>query len=830
MGVAQKPDTIDERLSRTYSGLKPHNMIYFSYTYSQLDQWKPNDYYQVMFDSMVIASTWKTDWLDWVHPSYVCGSFEYPDQVNSRMFGRISHSASSLTLSFIMKIGSPSSKASAGFRDIRLIFATVPSPPKLRVMCGLSSKVKYDSQVCQCPEGEYADISGACKTCDSLCSSCFGPSSKECYWCIDGAEWTGTHCKNKPTFLTLVRLVQYTRYLNIYLPPRLRSFLDRPASNLFPINAESMMPLSMRKKFGIQPIPLMFAEYNLHSNFLVNFWGELITMGVVSIIGLLMWLVEKTQADKMRSDSKAFFRQLNLLFKWNFVLVLIAFNIDYIILFASLQLYAPNLHTHDNVTGFIFCLLVLLLVPIFIGGLYNVVRLVISSSRYQGNTIRNRATYSSFYVFFGGYKQENKLTKSFYPLYLARIGIPSIISCALYNFPQAQTSLYMLINAAMLTFIVYKKPLMRKTSHVQLVIQESISLAINICLLILAAHDSSEWKGSRSTVVLGDIIIVGSILINLVSTVFLIIKMGIETRRIWRLRKLKKYITSGAWIRLFGVYIQQGAFGFEEIFQEKITYDDVQNRVADPSLPAQSVQEASLTTRFKAMIKAKFGAITGFKPKSRIASRLDRASDESRNSQGPARENGSSVENKENQNRSEDQVINFGTPALEMKASIPVYQDNQEVVGTNTQTIPRNHSRRDTSGKIKQNQSSQNIKPLDGMSEPDQTVPSLKSRHTNIPQVSQPRLNEDSVSFDNSRFGFLENQPQDNRNWLDQPSFKHDETLKSLPAATENQTESDFPLKNGNKEHLSHKNDTEGDTSKIVNLENLYSFRAKIQQ
>ena len=181
--------TMGQYFKKSYTGLKSHNMIYFSFTLYEIDSWDTNDYLNIVFDARTF-NTWKQSFKDWSYSTNTCGSSTVHESIY-RLFGQVKHSSSSLTLKFVMQNDDTSEAESAGFRDIRLLFATTTGT-NTETMCAVS-KTTIPSMKCSCPENKYSSGS-SCLTCNNLCKTCFGGSSSQCYQCASGAGFTGVGC------------------------------------------------------------------------------------------------------------------------------------------------------------------------------------------------------------------------------------------------------------------------------------------------------------------------------------------------------------------------------------------------------------------------------------------------------------------------------------------------------------------------------------------------------------------------------------------------------------------------------------------------------------
>ena len=184
-------NTIGQNFARIYSGLQPHNMIYFAFTLYEIDSWDGNDYMTIQFDNTAVKSTWyspfgiaKTDY---------CANPGWRDIIDNHVFGKVVHSALTLKLQFISGLDEDAGNESAGYRDLSLIFATTSASTATTQSICVIPTVAYTNGLCGCSEGYY--LSGSsCLPCNSLCDSCFGPAATDCYVCASGAGWNGIAC------------------------------------------------------------------------------------------------------------------------------------------------------------------------------------------------------------------------------------------------------------------------------------------------------------------------------------------------------------------------------------------------------------------------------------------------------------------------------------------------------------------------------------------------------------------------------------------------------------------------------------------------------------
>jgi len=177
-------------------------------------------------------------------------------------------------------------------------------------------------------------------------------------------------------------------------------------------------------------------------------------------------------------------------------------------------------------------------------------------------------------ILYRGFRAHASLNDYFFLLYMGRIAFPMLVASTLFVLPILQAIVYVLFSLVVLGFIIYKKPVNRKINHIQLIIIETVVLVINIALLGLCIIDVKESfvRSHSAFVALGDIVVYGNIVINLLAVVFLIIKVVEGASAIRKYQKANPTGKNGSlWLQLFVFYMQQAGMGFEEMFIDEKT-------------------------------------------------------------------------------------------------------------------------------------------------------------------------------------------------------------------------------------------------------------------
>ena len=445
----------------------------------------------------------------------------------------------------------------------------------------LSSQYYYNGQCvdsCEYPmKPSTADYGNSCAPPCNSSATYYYPGAdqcgKDCPWPYVKQDGLYPFCmeSNLAKFLTLTRIIHHARYLDVKFPPRANDFLARHPRNILPIRSEAGMPYSFKQKFKASPLPYVFERYHVPSSFLVNFWNDFISVIIALIIALLFQILNVSAWNFPQNRVTALIPLLKRLTQWNIPVVLIATNIDEMIIYASIQFRAA-LSNQAEKASLAICVIVFISAIVFLAGMIYLIRKIVGFSTWSSED--NSTRWPSVYIFTGAFRQDSVFTRLFYFIYILRIAFPAIIGSALISSPISQSVIYVAVSVSILTFIVWMKPITKKVNHVQLVILEALVLIVHACLLGLSVLNVKGKSQSVGSVILGDLIIIVNTLINAHAIIFLAIKVALQLRKIEVYKNKNSFLPSGAYLQILVIYIQQGAFGFEELLEDPISAED----------------------------------------------------------------------------------------------------------------------------------------------------------------------------------------------------------------------------------------------------------------
>jgi len=382
------------------------------------------------------------------------------------------------------------------------------------------------------------------------------------------------------TFLTLVRPMNYMRYLEIEMPERLELLAASRGRNILATYFGLEIPSATNLSFFKEKLPYVYARHNVQASFLVNYWKDLITILIGIAAGLIFFVIEKVSFSEGWEILELIAKRFRVILMWNYVLMVFAWNIDDLILFAAVEYMTIAKQPETPVTSPLSFLLSLFFLALMLGFIYGAYR-IIKKRRYflrvDPNFKRTEYAkrfdlqYENYQILYRGFKDNSVFNQFFFLIYMFRIALPMVIAISAIDNPLVVSIFQLVINIDMLLYLFIMRPFKKLINQIQLVSYEIVIFMMNICVLVLAAK-SPTGADSPSSIRLGDVIIVGNDIINFMVIIFMVMKIYIEAlaihKDIKRLKRisLKEKITT--YLQLFALPIQQDHMGFEEM----ITY------------------------------------------------------------------------------------------------------------------------------------------------------------------------------------------------------------------------------------------------------------------
>jgi len=373
------------------------------------------------------------------------------------------------------------------------------------------------------------------------------------------------------TLVSLNKLVQYTKYVDVEFPPRLQKLTYGKGRNIIALKYSKAISEDIQALFPKNLLPAPFERYNQPSDFVVNFWGNLASWIIVIIIAVVFTALEKLCIAKHWAKGRDIFERLKIICKWNLLLVLIGASLDDIVFFSSLEF--RTLHLNSSIAGLSFevCLVMVALLIVFVMGIIHLarqfrnLRSIDTPQKYEDFLLQ----WQGYQVLYRGFNMNHFLNRHFYLVYIVRLILPGLVAAWLFVSPVFQTVLYMFFNALIIFYVAVSKPILNKINHIQLLLLEATTFVINTCMFILVIASRYQVRPESSfTIMLGDIIICANSTLNVMILVFLLIKVFQAFKSIFLFQKGKTRKDRSQYVQVLVAVVQQAGLGFEEIYTD----------------------------------------------------------------------------------------------------------------------------------------------------------------------------------------------------------------------------------------------------------------------
>jgi len=393
------------------------------------------------------------------------------------------------------------------------------------------------------------------------------------------------------SFITLTRLMEYLRYLNEDLPPRVERLAlskGRPVlSTSAGIQPGDQITMFFERFTSLDEI---YSKHDLQQSFLANYWNEMTTFLIFLLSGIALLMLEKTLVAIDFQLLALITQRFRIIMQWNFPIMILATSIDDIILFAYLEFKTLGSRSYSSVSSTVSFLVCLVFLAASVIGIPWLTYYIIRKNRFYEAQAANPNTmvkksegrirdgyrnldskkirFESFQVLYRGFKQNNLWNQMFFVLYMARIGLPIVVAICCEDHPLVCSLIQILINMAMINFVFWMKPFEKQVNYYQIMIYEIGVLMLNVCVGLLSVMDATSSSYPLASKALGTTILAGNGLLNILLLVFLLIKCILEIVAIYNemdkqgIKGIRRYIP---FLQVLFLYLQEGNMGFEEI-------------------------------------------------------------------------------------------------------------------------------------------------------------------------------------------------------------------------------------------------------------------------
>ena len=327
----------------------------------------------------------------------------------------------------------------------------------------------------------------------------------------------------------LSKLLSYTRYLNITHSARLeymyQSYQPSFGALDFPFIG---MTTEMSSKFVYGTPPLVFGKYEVVSSFLANFWN-----GIASFAIFVAALICSKMLNWITSDAQKKYWVLLIVSKFknmiqNYTVSQFYEGYSDIIMFFIIELRSAQFdgtaHNFSIVLSLMYtvCSFVLLYLHLRLIIHYQKQIRQVSLPEVKETIEQFENKYKGFEVLFADFKPLSISCQAYLFIYSTRNIIFSLIITLLFKHPMVQTILIVLLNSAMLTYLISKRPFKSRYTFIQQLSYEILLLFVNLSLMIMTALERSYISLSLPASRISETIIVANLISTILPNIYII--------------------------------------------------------------------------------------------------------------------------------------------------------------------------------------------------------------------------------------------------------------------------------------------------------------------
>ena len=288
--------------------------------------------------------------------------------------------------------------------------------------------------------------------------------------------------------------VQNTRYLNLSVSDELAEVYQTFSTNMISWD----LPNFMESLDDYNQLPDLFAQYDLDSPFLVNFWSTMMTIGLALCILIFCFGVRKfffERSGKLGGGLAHSLVKKIIGGSINFVVVQAYGSLDNILFYFVLDVRTNPLNSAFSRASLasgillIVCGSLLMIFGIKVVKKYHVLKNEKDTKELEMYHEKNKY----LEVFYGDFSDADLWSHCFMAFLVLRSNVSSLILTLLYEYPLIQTIFFIILDGAILLFMLIEKPFTTPRAVFFQYYFETIVLIVHICCLILGwANEPSE--------------------------------------------------------------------------------------------------------------------------------------------------------------------------------------------------------------------------------------------------------------------------------------------------------------------------------------------------
>jgi len=348
-------------------------------------------------------------------------------------------------------------------------------------------------------------------------------------------------------FGSLMKLLQYTRYMNVSHSERLEA-LFQTISDSPDFIPKPTMSNEMQGAFESHPLPYVFEKYGMSSNFMLNEGDDILGLLTYLAIFASLWVMQKgifylRNLPRMRSFviKARFFFQNYLLSEFYEMLGDVSFA-------AVLELKTLNVHDRYSRLSLTACLGCL-----FLGAILYMLNIWIVYAYQKRKGKRNQLNegedkkalekfseeYEGIEILFSDFEDRSFVHQAALIFFVGRNIIFCAVIALMYSMPLFQSVILLLLDLSLVIYYLWKRSIKSRMDFIEQLTFELILLIVNICFFVQAIFDSTGTSSATLITNIGEIVIVLNTICKFLPFAFIGVRLALA---LWEYFKLFRQI------------------------------------------------------------------------------------------------------------------------------------------------------------------------------------------------------------------------------------------------------------------------------------------------
>jgi len=287
------------------------------------------------------------------------------------------------------------------------------------------------------------------------------------------------------------------------------------------------IPDKIAEQLVAKDTPEIFSIYGIDSTFLMNYWGDMMTIGICLLLLVFLRILSLLFPKKPKQTLfDVWLLKLRLMVQ-NFLVVSVYGGLGDITFYFILEMKTLKFESTASAVSFVVAILFLVIATILLAfQIWILISYQKKKKEPEQALQRFCAKYSAWGVLFLEFKDTTTLSQAYMTVLILRDIITSVVCITMTSSPYAQAIIFFSISVLMVLYLIFKNPFEGYYERIIQYIMEALMLTVNVCVLVFAHMDEKNLVETATRERLGKTIITSNFILNIVAIFCLVVQIA----------------------------------------------------------------------------------------------------------------------------------------------------------------------------------------------------------------------------------------------------------------------------------------------------------------